>query len=69
MTGRDTLPSYDRLWYDCTKEEVRLMTNNGETRDEDQALAVCWKGKKKMQFHQKNHVDRSNYRSDGRPNY
>lgn len=69
VTGRDTLPSYDRLWSDCTEEEARLMAKNGETREEDQALAARWKGKKKRQFHQKNHGDRSNYRSNGRPNY
>ena len=67
MTGRDTLPSYDHLWSDCTEEEARLMAKNGETRDEDQALATRWKGKKKRQFHQKNHGDRPNYRSDVRP--
>ena len=50
MTGRDTLPSYDRLWSDRT-EEARLMVKNGETREEDQALAARWKGKKKKQFH------------------
>ena len=69
MTGRDTLPSYDRLWSDCTEEEARLMAKNGETREEDQALATHWKGKKKRQFHQKNHGDRSNYKSDGRLSY
>ena len=68
VTGRDTLPSYDRLWSDCTEEEARLMAKNGETRDEDQALAARWKGKKKRQFHQKNHGDRPNYRNDGRSN-
>ena len=47
MTSRDTLPSYDRLWSDCIEEEARLMVKNGETRDEDQALANHWKGKKK----------------------
>ena len=38
---------------------------NGETREEDQALAARWKGKKKKWFHQKNHGDRLNYRNDG----
>ena len=47
VTGCDTLPGYDRLWSDCTEEEPRLMATNGETRDEDQALAARWKGKKK----------------------
>ena len=47
VIGRDTLPSYDHLWSDCTEEEARLMAKNGETRDEDQALATHWKGKKK----------------------
>ena len=51
VTGRDTLPSYDRLWSNCTEEEARLMAKNGETRDEDQALVARWKGKKKRQFH------------------
>ena len=43
MTGRDTLPGYDRLWSDCTEEELRLMAKNGETREEEQALAARWK--------------------------
>ena len=68
VTGRDTLPNYDRLWSDCTEEESRLMAKNEETREEDQALVARWKGKKKKQFHQKNHGDRPNYRNDGRPN-
>ena len=67
MTGRDTLPNYDRIWSNYTEEELRLMAKNGETREEDQALAARWKGKKK-QFHQKNHGDKLNHRNDGRPN-
>lgn len=68
VTSHDTLSSYNSLWSDCTEEEARLMAKNGETREEDQALAAHWKGKKKKQFHQKNHGDRLNYRNDGRPN-
>ena len=67
VIGRDTLPNYDWLWSDYTEEESRLMVKNGETCEEDQALAARWKGKKK-QFHQKNHGDKSNYISDGRLN-
>ena len=44
------------------------MAKNGEIREEDQTLVARWKGKKKKQFHQKNHGDRPNYRNDGRPN-
>ena len=45
MTGRHTLPKYDQLWADCAEEESRLMAKNGETREENQALAARWKGK------------------------
>ena len=65
VTGHDTLPSYDCWWSDYTEEEVRLMAKNGETCEEDQALAARWKGKKKKQFHQKSHGDRPNYINDG----
>ena len=44
------------------------MAKNGETHEEDQALAARWKGRKKKQFHQKNHGDRTNYKNDGRLN-
>ena len=68
VTSRDTLPNYDRLWSNCTEEKSRHMAKNGETCEEDQTLAAHWKGKKKKQFHQKNHGDRPNYINDGRPN-
>jgi hypothetical protein len=68
VTGRDSLPKYDRLWSDCTEEESRLMAKNGETHEEDQALAARWKGKQKKLFHQKNQEERPNYRNEGRPN-
>ena len=51
VTGRDTLPKYDRLWVDCTEEESRLMAKNGETCEENQVLATRWKGKRKKSFH------------------
>ena len=51
VTGRDTLPKYDRLWEDCTEEESRLIVKNGETCEEYQALAARWKGNQKKLFH------------------
>lgn len=68
VTSRDNLPKYDRLWEDCVQEESRLMAKSGETCEENQALAACWKGKKKRSFIQKNQGERYNNRNERRSN-
>ena len=50
------------------KKNRDLWRRRSNACEEDQTLAARWKGKKKKQFHQKNHGERPNYRNDGRLN-
>ena len=52
VSGRDTLPSWDRLWTDFTQEEFRLSLVNGANKSqksevEQENVALAGKGKAK----------------------
>ena len=53
ISGRDTLPSWDRLWTELTEEELRLSlfnrTNNNSQKieEEQENVALVGKGKTK----------------------
>ena len=68
MTRCDNLPKYDRLWEDYVEEEDRIMAKSKETHEENQALATCWKGKKKRYFPKRNQGERLDNRNEGRSN-
>jgi hypothetical protein len=42
ISGREQLPTFDRLWTDCTQEEIRLITIGVEDshHDDNHALAL-----------------------------
>jgi hypothetical protein len=41
ISGRDALPTFDRLWTDCTQEEIRLRNRGVEdSSEENHALAL-----------------------------
>jgi hypothetical protein len=55
ITGRESLPTFDRLWTDCTQEELRLRNRGVEdSPEENHALALHTKkgGKLKRNFRQ-----------------
>ncbi|KAH9291810.1 hypothetical protein KI387_043003, partial [Taxus chinensis] len=64
VSGRDTLPSWDRLWTDFTQEEFRLSLVNGANKSqksegEQENVALAGKGKAKKGFSKG-----SNYQSE-----
>jgi hypothetical protein len=55
ISGREALPTFDRLWTDCTQEELRLRNRGVEdSSEENHALALHTKkgGKFKRNFRQ-----------------
>jgi hypothetical protein len=55
ISGREALPTFDRLWTDCTQEELRLRNRGVEdSSKENHALALHTKkgGKFKRNFRQ-----------------
>jgi hypothetical protein len=56
ISGREQLPTFDRLWTDCTQEEIRLIARGVEDfpHDDNQALALHTKkgGRNKRNFSQ-----------------
>jgi hypothetical protein len=55
ISGRESLPTFDRLWTDCTQEELRLRNRGVEdSPEENHALALHTKigGKFKRNFRQ-----------------
>jgi hypothetical protein len=55
MSGRETLPTFERLWIDCTQEELRLINRGVEDYpEENHALALHTRkgGKFKRNFKQ-----------------
>jgi hypothetical protein len=55
ISGRESLPTFDRLWIDCTQEELRLRNRGVEdSPDENHALALLIKkgGRFKRNFRQ-----------------
>jgi hypothetical protein len=55
ISGRESLPTFDRLWTDCTQEELRLINRGVEdSSEENHALALHTKkgGKFKINFRQ-----------------
>lgn len=66
MSGREELLKYDILWADCVEEEARLAAKHGGHHDDNQALAIRWKGKKKKSFPRKNQEGKSDNTYDKR---
>ena len=55
ISGREDLPTYDRLWTDCTREELRIRNRGVEdSLEENHSLALHTKkgGKFKRNFRQ-----------------
>jgi hypothetical protein len=55
ISGRESLPTFDRLWIDCIQEELRLRNRGVEdSSEENHALALHTKkgGKFKINFRQ-----------------
>ena len=54
IDGRESLPTFDHLWTDCTQEELRLRNREVEDSEENHALALHTKkgGKFKRNFSQ-----------------
>ena len=40
VSGRSKLPKFDRLWADCTQEEMKLAARGGAQPEENQSLAT-----------------------------
>jgi hypothetical protein len=71
ISGTETLPTFDRLWTDCTQEELRLRNRGVEdSSEENHALSLHTKkgGKFKINFRQtiKSEKSSSNPRSQRR---
>jgi hypothetical protein len=47
ISGRAELPTFDRLWTDCTQEEIRLIARGVEDSPHDDNHAFAFKGEKK----------------------